>query len=236
MACTTLLLLASQAAATPQCVQHTASDGLVADWHYSYKRDHKETSILRDILREGNIAPYRSSPPPACGVLELVADPFEGEFYLAPDNHVVFEPDHCTLRRLSADAARQCLTGRHVAFVGDSVSRYQYLQLAVFLTSKRHIARYHEADVPSLVNWHEWGSDMNVFYNKSNSALSSAVGATAAEACDCMRTHEEGTSYESRRLVLCLGGQEECSAGDGEGAPPHILMRYQQVFHFPVRA
>mmetsp|Transcript_76805 Transcript_76805/g.207027 ORF Transcript_76805/g.207027 Transcript_76805/m.207027 type:complete len:1138 (-) Transcript_76805:1607-5020(-) len=39
----------------------------------------------------------------------------------------------CVLRRFSRFDARQCLSGRHVLIMGDSVSRYQYLSLASLL-------------------------------------------------------------------------------------------------------
>ena len=38
--------------------------------------------------------------------------------------HLVWEPSHCRLRRLTGQQARQCLSGRHIAFVGDSVTRW----------------------------------------------------------------------------------------------------------------
>jgi hypothetical protein len=59
-----------------------------------------------------------------------------GKFYMDSDGHYSWEPDGCRLRRFTGDEARKCLSGRHVAFVGDSVTRYQYISLAFFLSKK----------------------------------------------------------------------------------------------------
>jgi hypothetical protein len=45
-----------------------------------------------------------------------------------------WEPKECRLRRLSAQQAAQCLSGQRIAFIGDSVTRYQFTSLAYFLT------------------------------------------------------------------------------------------------------
>ena len=47
-----------------------------------------------------------------------------GHWYSHPiTNHLYWEPHGCRLRRLTAYEARQCLSGRHLGFVGDSISR-----------------------------------------------------------------------------------------------------------------
>lgn len=48
-----------------------------------------------------------------------------GDFYETPDGNYYFEPKACRLRRLTGDQARQCLAGRHLDFIGDSVTRQE---------------------------------------------------------------------------------------------------------------
>ena len=37
--------------------------------------------------------------------------------------HFFWEPAHCRLRRLTGTEARRCLSGRHLHFAGDSLTR-----------------------------------------------------------------------------------------------------------------
>jgi len=48
----------------------------------------------------------------------------------------------CRLHRYSAKEARQCLAGKHINFIGDSLTRYQYLSLAWFLHKDTYPPRY----------------------------------------------------------------------------------------------
>lgn len=58
-----------------------------------------------------------------------------GEFIAMPDGSLRYETHHCRLRRFTADDTVQCLTGTHLVFMGDSLSRYFYLSLASLLAS-----------------------------------------------------------------------------------------------------
>lgn len=61
---------------------------------------------------------------PLCGVLAAEALVDKGSWHReAATGHLFWEPSECRLRRLTAQEARSCLAGRHIAFVGDSVSR-----------------------------------------------------------------------------------------------------------------
>ena len=51
-------------------------------------------------------------------------------------------PDMCRMRRYSSSEARTCLKDRHVMFVGDSLSRYQYLSLAHLLERGTYPPRF----------------------------------------------------------------------------------------------
>ena len=50
-----------------------------------------------------------------------------GAFYGTEDGNYYYEPAACRLRRLSGDEARQCLAGRHLDFIGDSVTRQRHI-------------------------------------------------------------------------------------------------------------
>jgi hypothetical protein len=47
-----------------------------------------------------------------------------GHWHSTHGGELRYEPDACQLRRLTAEAARECLANRSLTFVGDSVSRY----------------------------------------------------------------------------------------------------------------
>jgi hypothetical protein len=44
----------------------------------------------------------------------------------------------CVLRRYSAGAARECLRGKHIVMIGDSLMHYQFQSLVLFLHTGRH--------------------------------------------------------------------------------------------------
>jgi len=54
---------------------------------------------------------------------------------LSRTQHYLYEPDACRLRRLSSDKTLDCLEGSHVAFVGDSITRYQFTSLVRFIAA-----------------------------------------------------------------------------------------------------
>ena len=55
-------------------------------------------------------------------------------------------PKTCRLKRYTANEAVQCLKKKSILFVGDSITRYQFLGLAYFLEHKRHPERFDSAD------------------------------------------------------------------------------------------
>jgi len=58
-----------------------------------------------------------------------------GAWRVDPDRTYWYQPRNCTLTRFSSQQALQCLRGRTVVFVGDSLSRYSYLSLASLLAT-----------------------------------------------------------------------------------------------------
>ncbi|KAG2494663.1 hypothetical protein HYH03_007179 [Edaphochlamys debaryana] len=79
---------------------------------------------------------------PFCGHLDFAASAarLPGRIYFFnATSHYSWEPDTCVLRRLTGAQARSCLTDAGpIVFVGDSVTRYQFLTLLHFLASSGH--------------------------------------------------------------------------------------------------
>lgn len=86
--------------------------------------------------------------PPLPSCKELMQHPHspyaDGSFLTRRSTHVAWNlrhdhsrelvlPSTCVLERYSSSDAKMCLRNKHVMFVGDSLTRYQYLSLAHFL-------------------------------------------------------------------------------------------------------
>ena len=50
--------------------------------------------------------------------------------------------DFCTLKRYTADEAKQCLASKHVMFLGDSLTRYQFFSFVHFLDKGQYPPRF----------------------------------------------------------------------------------------------
>ena len=51
-------------------------------------------------------------------------------------------PFTCHLHRYTASEARQCLSKKHVSFIGDSLTRYQFISLAYFIEKGKYPPRF----------------------------------------------------------------------------------------------
>ena len=98
----------------------------------------------------------------------------------------------CNLSAISPAAARTCLAGRHVMFVGDSVTRYQFLNFAQMLEHGAHVAW----DPPTEHDNH-FGTWENFF-----AATTERLGPHGV--CDCFRP---GNS-EKQAVVNAPDGNE----------------------------
>jgi hypothetical protein len=78
------------------------------------------------------------------------------------------------------DEARQCLRDKHLVVIGDSVARFQYLNLAYFLVH----GKYSGDTKPRSECTKDFGQ-IGGFYNITNSRL------LGYEVCDCFRHHGE---------------------------------------------
>ena len=91
----------------------------------------------------------------------------------------------CDPGQFSVKLARRILQGQHIAFIGDSLTRYQYLSLAYFLETGMW-----QSPFPTNVNEREWRADQGEnadpqgwtrFFNGTNARLNNN------EICDCYR-------------------------------------------------
>ncbi|KAJ1452963.1 hypothetical protein M885DRAFT_498834 [Pelagophyceae sp. CCMP2097] len=65
----------------------------------------------------------------------LTRDP--GRWHLRPDGSRAYDVEPCRVVRYTPEDARRCLKGRHLFFMGDSVTRYQTLSLMYFLENSK---------------------------------------------------------------------------------------------------
>ena len=90
---------------------------------------------------------HRAQLPLCCICFDTDLD---GRFYSDKNGELWFEPSSlspsCRLRRLGAPEGRSMLNDKTITFMGDSLTRYAYLNLAAFLVSGYLIERY--AGVP----------------------------------------------------------------------------------------
>ena len=87
-------------------------------------------------------------------------------------------PD-CDLASVTPTFARECLRGQHLAFIGDSVTRYQYLNLAQYIETGNWTPFSGEGERLSE-DEREWPS-----WNEWFTATTSRLGGN--EICDCYR-------------------------------------------------
>ena len=121
-----------------------------------------------------------------------------GSLQFYRDDSLVYEPAACNMFRISARQARQCLVGRHVFFVGDSLTRYQYVSLAHFIGRLEYPDQFAgEPSRPSVCIEREWDS-WDSFYSNGAEILGATRGAAGKEHIDA--DHE--ASRENRILVM----------------------------------
>lgn len=124
--------------------------------------------------------PQPPPPPPYCAFNTLLP---RGEVHWSKANGTADQLSvrGCSLRRMGHAEAKQCLAGKRLVFIGDSVTRYQYLTLLHFLDRGRWPAPLGgDPGEPSVANEREWPS-WNDFLRGSNALFG------GRELCDCYR-------------------------------------------------
>ena len=101
-----------------------------------------------------------------------------------PRVNIGVKADGCRLEHTVVDdatRARKCLSRKHVVFIGDSLTRYQYLNFVSYLEK----GNYSDHQPRSLVFYHDWFSMESFFELASRDELNSN------EICDCARPWSE---------------------------------------------
>ena len=171
--------------------------------------DHSTAPLYKEIEAQPGSYVYPATETlqqlPYCNLSSSDAALTPGRWYKDRDGEYLYEPDMCRLRRHSAEAARSCLSGKHIAFIGDSVTRYEYLSLVYFLSKKQYMERYgaSASGEPSLVNEKDWDS-WDDFFTHGSARVAAAVDAEAFESCDCHKspTSDLASIREHREFVL----------------------------------
>ena len=144
----------------------------------------------------------------------------------------------CKLKRFTATEARTCLAGKHMLFIGDSVTRYQYLSLANFIEHGKWPARFgmsnncqhvdasgptcEAPNTPSLVMESDWGTKYGHAPDKSWKQIHMAIGGDAFNGrmdCQCARVLSNNSMgnmrYQSRPVTN--SSSHTLRGGEGEG-------------------
>ena len=114
--------------------------------------------------------------------------------------------------------------------MGDSVTRYQYLNPGTYFLSKLERMEPYGAvpGIPSLCLERQW-MDWDQFYHFTSAILGAAANGTSSELCDCVRGVDLAQTREFRTLLLHFPG--ECYTHlEQEG---FLRVSYQQVFAVP---
>jgi hypothetical protein len=126
-----------------------------------------------------------------------------GNWFILPDGSLSYEYSHCQLRKFSREAAASCLQGSHIAFIGDSVSRYFYVSLAYLFVQRKWPSPFSINPVlshskPSILYQKDW-IDWPTYFHVSNSILSSQPN-LSFELCDCHRDNVKNLFLENRHF------------------------------------
>ena len=128
---------------------------------------------------------------PYCTPQNLAMDTMRetASWYLQRDGTFRLGFHHCRLRHFDGPSAKKCLANNHILFMGDSLSRYFYLSLAVLISTGKWAPRFtHSTDPkypPSVLSEGDFGS-WSDFYHYTNSIINDA-STDSYELCDCFR-------------------------------------------------
>ena len=121
-------------------------------------------------------------------------------------------------------------------FVGDSLTRYQYMTFAYYLSKTHRLEPYGGVPgYPSICIESEW-RDWPQYYHFSSAILAAAAMGCATQLCDCLRHSNMSCLAQVREFrTLHLTFPDSCRAG----RTPHsksrdfLTVSYQQLFAFP---
>ena len=112
---------------------------------------------------------------------------------------LIFSGQTAPMAPLPWESIRHCLRGRRIAFMGDSLTRYQYLNLVHFIARGSWYS-----EPPTLENERSWPSWAE-FYKGTSARLTTS---TSHESCDCFRPEDNnvGRSIENRVFEIASLG------------------------------
>lgn len=124
-----------------------------------------------------------------------------------------------------------------MVFAGDSVTRYQYMNLAYFLSKMKNSDKYGDRPGhPSLSIEKEWKS-FEQFYSDTTAILGDITDGCGWETCDCHRDEGQNlaTVREYRSLDFTFPGScaERDLRDDDDDIENHLTLSYEQVFSYP---
>ena len=120
-----------------------------------------------------------------------------------------------------------------MVFVGDSLTRYQYLAFAYYLSKLKRLEPYGGLPgYPSICIETEW-RDWFQYFHFSSAILAAAAGGCGTEICDCLRHNNMSSLAEVREYrTLHLTFPESCMAGHSKPRD-FLTLSYQQLFAYP---
>jgi hypothetical protein len=121
------------------------------------KQEMKASQKLNKLSSTVTEAPERK-PLPQC-VFSSLNTSEVGEWSQLPDRTSVYNLKQCDLHDYQGAEARHCLANKHLIFVGDSITRYQYLSLVQMIESGQYVSEgleYQEGK-PSILREHDFG-------------------------------------------------------------------------------
>jgi hypothetical protein len=177
----------------------------------------------------GNLASWESRPMrrPWCTNTSHV---HVGKFYTTTEGEVLYEPDECRLVRLTAADARTCLANKTLLFVGDSITRYQYLSFVHFLAKSVYPQRWGDEPHPNMCMEKQFESWADFFANTSHALTNEAPMLATEEACNCFRSEKsmDNGTYEHRHFRLSAH-----TSGGGGGQQDTINVIYNSTYMWP---
>ena len=132
----------------------------------------------------------------------------------------------------------RCFQGKHIVLMGDSLTRYQYVNLAYLLSRLQRAEPYGGIEgQPSLSMEIEW-KDWHQYYHFSSAILGAAIDGCAAEICDCRRDKEDAAldmtrEYRTLHLSFPHHCQAKCHPRTSSEAVKHLVVSYHQIFGRP---
>lgn len=223
--------------------------------HHTYGFDVRDRGFYKKIVgQSGETAAGTLSDAqtlPTCSLLSsnstndaTATSIANGYWYTDEQGYFWWEPAKCKLRRLTGPQARRCLAGRHIVFVGDSLTRYGYLNFVDFLSSNKYMLAYGNGPQPSLNSEQEFNSWDRFFKEGPMRLAQEAANATVHETCDCrhgMVGPFHTANYEDRQFVLEEQGLQPALRslglrlfeGDAAASGSTVRVSYYLVYSSP---